>query len=199
MNIPSLVKQIIAFHQQAICNWQQSPVTTQQSGLMSYIESNHLFNFKLWNAEDRARRTDMGDNFVVTAKREIDFYNQQRNNQMENIDKTMIELLSPLSPQQCPVNSEAPGMIIDRLSILALKIYHMQLQTQRSDVEQEHITNCHTKLQQLIIQKDQLSTCLEELLVAVVNKTRTFRVYHQHKMYNDPQLNPQLYKHAVTQ
>jgi hypothetical protein len=194
MNISSLIQQIMNFQQEAIFSWKQHGVQREHIGLMSHVEANHAFNYQLWHAEDKARRDDLGDHFVVTAKREIDHCNQQRNNQMEQIDKAMIEMLQPASHEQCPVNSEAPGMIIDRLSILALKIYHMDLQTQRTDVDPEHIQNCLQKLHQLIIQRNQLGQCLEDLLQQVKEKTRTFRVYHQHKMYNDPNLNPELYQ-----
>jgi hypothetical protein len=194
MNISSLIQQIMDFQQQAIIQWKEHGVQNTQIDLMGHVEANHSFNYQLWNAEDRARRDDMGDAFVVKAKREIDYFNQQRNNQMEQIDKAMIEMLKPASHKQCAVNSEAPGMIIDRLSILALKIYHMELQTIRQDVDDTHIQNCQQKLNQLIIQRKQLGLCLEELLNAVVTKSRTFRVYHQHKMYNDPNLNPELYQ-----
>ena len=193
MNISSLVSQIMDFQQTAIENWKNQDIQYHQSGWMAFVEANHAFNYQLWNAEDRARRNDMGDAFVVKAKRDIDYFNQQRNNQMENIDKAMIELFQPASHEDCPVNSEAPGMMIDRLSILALKIYHMRLQTQRKDVDSSHIQNCETKLQQLRVQHQQLGNCLQELLEQVKEKNRTFRVYHQHKMYNDPNLNPELY------
>lgn len=198
MNISSLVSQIMDFQQTAIENWKGQDIQYHQSGWMAFVEANHAFNYQLWNAEDRARRNDMGDAFVVKAKRDIDYFNQQRNNQMEHIDKAMIELFQPASHQVCPVNSEAPGMMIDRLSILALKIYHMRLQTQRVDVDSTHIQNCEMKLQQLKVQHEQLGNCLKDLLVQVQEKTRTFRVYHQHKMYNDPNLNPELYQPKQT-
>lgn len=186
------------FQQTAIENWKDKDIQYHQSGWMAFVEANHAFNYQLWNAEDRARRNDMGDAFVVKAKRDIDYFNQQRNNQMEHIDKAMIELFQPASHQVCPVNSEAPGMMIDRLSILALKIFHMRLQTQREDVDSTHIQNCEMKLHQLKVQHEQLGNCLKDLLVQVQEKTRTFRVYHQHKMYNDPTLNPELYQPKQT-
>lgn len=189
--------QIMDFQQHIIESWKENGIQFQETELMSFVEANHAFNFQLWNAEDKARRNDMGDAFVVKAKREIDAFNQQRNNQMENIDQYFIEALKPASPEICSVNSEAPGMIIDRLSILALKIYHMHLQTIRHDVDAQHIHDCQAKLKQLIQQRQQLGQCLEELLKQVQEKTRTFRVYHQHKMYNDPQLNPELYTQKV--
>ena len=193
MNIPSLCQQIIDFHQNAIVRWKAHGVQTQELELMAFIEANHRFNFQLWHAEDRARRKDMGDAFVVEAKREIDDCNQRRNNQMEYIDKYFEDLLKPASHLDTRVHSETPGMMIDRLSILSLKIYHMHEQTIRQDVDATHIENCLSKHAQLKAQHQQLKRCLEELLDDIKNQKRTFRLYHQHKMYNDPNLNPALY------
>jgi hypothetical protein len=193
MNLSSFVKEITDFQQDAIIRWKALSVIRQAEGFLAYVEANHAFNYQLWHAEDRARRQDMGDAFVVAAKREIDFCNQQRNNQMEHMDNFLIDLLKPASYTTCPVNSEAPGMMIDRLSILALKIHHMREQTLRHDVDAAHIEKTKPKLEQLIEQQQQLSQCLENLLREVQAQTRTFRVYYQHKMYNDPKLNPELY------
>lgn len=197
MNIPNLVKQISTFQHDAIVRWKQSGVQTQEQGLMGAIEANHSFNYQLWHAEDRARRKDMGDAFIVQAKREIDACNQQRNNQMEHIDQFMIQSFDPAPHQECKVHSETPGMMIDRLSILALKIYHMKLQTLRQDVDATHLNQCQQKLKQLNIQHQQLTECLIDLLEEVQQKNRTFRIYQQHKMYNDPKLNPELYAVAA--
>jgi hypothetical protein len=84
-------------------------------------------------------------------------------------------------------------MIIDRLSILALKSYHMALQTQRQDVDENHRNSCHNKLAIIHQQLKQLTQCLKQLLDEVQERKRTFRIYHQFKMYNDPTLNPELY------
>ena len=102
-------------------------------------------------------------------------------------------LLQPALPSVCKVNSETPGMMIDRLSILALKIYHMALQVNRSDVDETHRQTCTRKLKTLEEQRQQLTICLDNLLHDIQDKVRTFRVYHQFKMYNDPTLNPELY------
>jgi hypothetical protein len=194
MDMSTFVQHITEFHAQAIIQWKADGVHLTQQGPMAHVECNHSFNFQLWHAEDRARRQDMGDAFVVKAKREIDHCNQQRNNAMEKIDQDLIQLLHPASHEACKVHSETPGMMIDRLSILSLKIYHMKEQTLRQDVEEAHLTNCLQKYQQLQTQHQQLSNCLKDLLEEVKHQTRTFRVYHQHKMYNDPSLNPELYQ-----
>jgi hypothetical protein len=138
----------------------------------------------------------MGFEFVYQAKRQIDRFNQARNNCMEAMDEWLFHTLQPAQPEHCPVNSESPGMIIDRLSILALKSYHMGLQTKREEASEEHRQQCNQKLAIIHQQLDQLSACLDQLLTEIRNKTRTFRVYHQFKMYNDPALNPELYATA---
>lgn len=187
---PSVITDI---HKNCIIQWKSSGIKYQHEQFHQLVEENHAFNYQLWHAEDRARRDDMGFEFVYQAKREIDTCNQLRNNRMEAMDEWLFQLLQPASPPHCPVNSESPGMIIDRLSILALKSYHMGLQTERSDVNEEHRKTCTQKLATIHLQLDQLSLCLGQLLDEVQAKTRTFRVYHQFKMYNDPTLNPELY------
>ena len=173
--------------------WKSTGIEYQHKQFLRLVEENHAFNFQLWHAEDKARRDDMGFEYVYKAKREIDHFNQQRNNRMEAIDEWLFTLLQPAMPTQCPVNSESPGMIIDRLSILSLKSYHMALQTDRQNASEEHRHSCSLKLATIHQQLDQLTVCLRQLLDEVQQKTRTFRVYHQFKMYNDPTLNPELY------
>ncbi|WP_298624313.1 DUF4254 domain-containing protein [uncultured Legionella sp.] len=187
---PSVITDI---HKNCIILWKASGIEYRHEQFFQLVEENHAFNYQLWHAEDRARRDDMGFEFVYQAKREIDSCNQQRNNRMEAMDEWLFRLLQPANPSLCPVNSESPGMIIDRLSILSLKSYHMTLQTERTDVSEEHNKNCAQKLAVIHQQLDQLKLCLGQLLDEVGEKTRTFRVYHQFKMYNDPTLNPELY------
>ena len=194
MNVTKLVEDIVILHQNSIENWYAESVNVNSDGLLKVIAENHAFNFKLWQAEDRARREDKGFEFVYLAKREIDSCNQQRNNKMEEIDGLLYNVLCPAPVAECKVNSETPGMIIDRLSILSLKFYHMRLQGNRKDVSTLHRDTCIQKSQVIASQKEQLGKCLSELLQEIIAKTRTFRVYHQFKMYNDPALNPELYK-----
>lgn len=188
---------IATLHEDCILHWKAAEHQPIQTHLLNIVEENHAFNYQLWHAEDRARRDDLGFEFVYQAKREIDHCNQQRNNRMEAIDAWIFEQLKPPSPSVCPVNSETPGMMIDRMSILALKSYHMALQLKRTDVDQNHLETCRHKLQTIKEQEHQLQQCLDELLEAVNNKTRTFRLYRQFKMYNDPSLNPELYSGSV--
>ena len=183
---------ITSLHSRSIITWKANGIMYQHKGFYQLVEENHAFNYQLWHVEDKARRDDMGFEYVYQAKREIDFFNQQRNNRMEAIDQLIFQELQPATPDQCPVNSESPGMIIDRLSILSLKSYHMALQTERQDVDDNHRNTCLKKLSIIDQQLQQLQLCLEQLIDAIQTKTRTFRVYHQFKMYNDPRLNPEL-------
>ncbi|KTC64768.1 Uncharacterised protein (plasmid) [Legionella adelaidensis] len=177
-----------------LTEWEKDKISLHEEGFFRIVEENHAFNFQLWNAEDRARRDDQGHEFVYVAKREIDHCNQQRNNRMEAMDEWLFNALAPSTDSICPVHSETPGMMIDRLSILTLKSFHMEIQANRQDVSQDHIIKCRNKLAILLAQKDQLEKCLHDLFDDILNKKRTFRVYHQFKMYNDPTLNPELYR-----
>ncbi|MBA2656806.1 MAG: DUF4254 domain-containing protein [Tatlockia sp.] len=193
MNNLFQAKELAKLHQTCIVLWKKNGLSLNQNNFLALVEENHSFNFQLWHSEDRARRDDMGPKFVYLAKREIDNFNQQRNNRMEAMDEWLYQTLQPLPPQLCPVHSETPGMMIDRLSILALKAYHMNLQSERLDVDELHRQNCQRKWQTLAEQQLQLVNCLDQLIEEVQAKKRTFRVYHQFKMYNDPTLNPELY------
>lgn len=188
-----LTSVITKLHKNCIIQWKFSGINHQHQDFYRLVEENHAFNYQLWHAEDRARREDMGYEFVYHAKREIDQCNQLRNNRMEAMDTWLYDLLQPAEHSHCAVNSESPGMIIDRLSILSLKSYHMTLQTQRQDVDEEHRTICQSKLEIIQQQLEQLDFCLKQFLIEIQEKKRTFRVYHQFKMYNDPSLNPELY------
>lgn len=186
--------EILNLHKNSIILWKVSGIEHQFQDFYHLVEENHAYNYQLWHAEDRARRDDKGFELVYQAKREIDKCNQLRNNRMEAMDEWLFNHLKPAAHTDCPVHSESPGMIIDRLSILALKAYHMSLQTQRKDVAEEHRTSCFNKLTVIQNQLEQLAQCFAELLAEVKAKKRTFRIYHQFKMYNDPTLNPELYQ-----
>lgn len=192
------VNDIINLQHEAILRWKKNGATDISAcDFLALAEENHAFNYQLWHAEDRARRDDRGFEFVYQAKREIDACNQQRNNRMESMDEYLFVHLKPASHEACPVHSETPGMIIDRLSIMALKIYHMNVQAMREDADETHRQQCQRKLDVLKSQHLQLQNCLKELLQQIKDKTRTFRVYHQFKMYNDAALNPELYTREI--
>lgn len=187
---------IIELHKNRTELWHQQDIKITSSGFLRFVEENHQFNFMLWHEEDKARRDDMGFEYVYNAKRIVDRCNQQRNDRMEQMDTWVWENYKPLQ-DDCQVNSETPGMMIDRLSILALKEFHMREQVEREDASYDHRLQCEHKLNVIHMQLSQLKQCLAELLTDITNHARTFRVYYQFKMYNDPNLNPQLYKNTT--
>lgn len=193
MSFSEQIPLIMALHADSIERWKKEGVQLVQDDFFALVEQNHAFNYQLWHSEDRARRDDMGFEFVYQAKREIDHFNQQRNNQMEAMDEYLYRLLKPSAPHHCPVHSETPGMMIDRLSILSLKAYHMHAQTLRQNVDDAHRQSCLQKSVVIQEQQKQLQFCLQQLVTEVEEGTRTFRLYHQFKMYNDAKLNPELY------
>jgi Protein of unknown function (DUF4254) len=176
--------------------WHQAPPAAAGEGFSRLLEENHLRNFSLWHEEDIARRDDLGFERVYQAKRNIDRFNQERNNYAEEMDKAIVAALAP-PPSGCPRNSETPGMMLDRMSILALKEYHMHEETVRPEATAAHREKCAEKLARIRQQRADLTTCLAELLADVVAGRRTFSAYFQFKMYNDPALNPQLYRNAA--
>ncbi len=199
MNVSQLVTLITQQHAQWISQWKQQRLQADQhmpavgEQLMQWIAENHWYNYHLWLTEDKARRDDLGHAVIYHAKRLIDTLNQQRNNRVEAIDQCLYQALLPAAVETCPVHSETPGMIIDRLSILALKSYHMGLQAKRRSADAVHRQQCQQKWVLIEQQKQQLAACLESLLHEVQQKSRTFVLYRQFKMYNDPALNPELY------
>ena len=173
-------------------DWHAQDPAATGDGFTRLVQENHLRNFQLWHEEDIARRDDLGSERVHQAKRAIDRFNQERNNFIEEMDKALVAELHP-AESGVPKNSETPGMMIDRLSILALKEFHMWEEAMRGDASEEHRAKCGEKLARIRLQRADLTQCLAELLADVSARTRTFAVYYQFKMYNDPALNPQLY------
>jgi hypothetical protein len=173
--------------------------------LNHWIATNHFFNRSLWAEEDLARRTTVSDTEIAQNKRAIDRYNQARNDATERIDEillTELGLVDAASAQtDAPVskslpharlNSETAGSIIDRMSIMALKIHAMRLQTQRRDVDEAHRESSRVKLDKLLQQRADLGACLDELIADTQAGKAYFKVYRQFKMYNDPRFNPAL-------
>jgi hypothetical protein len=167
----------------------------EPSGAWEWVLANHRFNCSLWNEEDLARRTQAADADIALNKRRIDRFNQQRNDAMERIDDALLRLVEAAGiPRQsnARLSSETAGAMVDRLSILSLKVHHMGLQTQRTDVDDAHRDACSAKQRQLEVQRADLAACLDRLFDEVVLGTGHFKIYRQFKMYNDPSLNPAL-------
>jgi hypothetical protein len=155
-------------------------------------------NCLLWHEEDKARRTDVDDGTIAAVKRRIDVLNQQRNNQIEKIDEYLMQWLAINSPQNSAneINSETPGSIVDRLSILSLKIFHMHEDTLRTDISAEHRERSANRLAILREQRCDLNGALLKLLDDLATGRKMMKIYRQFKMYNDPTLNPEIYKQA---
>ena len=159
----------------------------------AWVLANHRFNCSLWNEEDLARRTQAGDAEIALNKRNIDRFNQARNDAMERIDDALLRATDDWPRElHARLSSETAGAMIDRMSILSLKIHHMGLQTVRTDVDDVHRETTRARLQQLRVQRADLAACYDRLLDELAAGTGWFKIYRQFKMYNDPTLNPAL-------
>jgi hypothetical protein len=179
---------------QALVAFHDAPGEPPGSALWRAIAENHRMNGLLWKEEDLARRRQVADAEIAANKRAIDGYNQKRNDAIERIDEVLLSTLAAIAlKENSRLHSETPGAMIDRLSILSLKIHHMRLQTERSDVDRAHLDDCRAKLARLSEQRSDLAACLDRLLEEAERGETRFKVYRQFKMYNDPALNPALY------
>jgi hypothetical protein len=150
-----------------------------------------------WHMEDVVRNPEIDPKEGLYWKRRIDESNQHRTDTVEYIDSYYLLKFQHITPKEdAKINTESPAWAIDRLSILALKIYHMEQETLRQDVEQSHIDACQIKLNVLLEQRIDLSQSIDELLSDIQAGKKYMKVYKQMKMYNDPSLNPILYQAA---
>jgi Protein of unknown function (DUF4254) len=185
--------------------WPQLEPPAGPGDAWHWVQANHRCNSLLWAEEDLARRTTVADAEIAANKRAIDGYNQARNDATERIDEILLVTLglvdaasartdAPVSrvPPGARLNSETAGAMIDRLSILALKIHAMRAQTERGDVEEAHRAASRVKLERLLQQRHDLAGCLDALIADAASGRAYFKVYRQFKMYNDPRFNPAL-------
>ena len=161
----------------------------------------HLLYFKnwidtvQWHYEDIIRDPNIDPVAALILKRKIDASNQERTDMVEFIDSYFLaKYNSVVAKSSAKINSESPAWTIDRLSILALKIYHMTEEATRTEASQEHRNKCQEKLNVLLEQKTDLSTAIDDLLSDIENGDKFMKVYKQMKMYNDDDLNPILYQ-----
>ena len=198
---------VIALHDRLLGGngWPRQEPPAADAGLGHWIQANHRFNSLLWAEEDLARRTTVADAEIAANKRAIDGFNQARNDATERIDEILLVALglvdeasartdAPVSrvPAGARLNSETAGSLVDRMSIMALKIHAMRLQTERQDVDEAHRTASRVKLERLQQQRADLAGCLDALLADAAAGRAYFKVYRQFKMYNDARFNPAL-------
>lgn len=196
-NATSLVTQITAMQRDTVVAWHHSELDNPYEGLVGTACQQHQFNYLLWHEEDLARSPDVPDKRIAAVKRAIDRYNQQRNDWIERIDEQLIEILAASEQQPLAdtrLNTETPGSAIDRLSILALRIYHLEEQLARTDIDQVQRSKVQERLARCHVQHEDLSQSLAELLADIWAGRKVLKVYRQLKMYNDPTLNPYLYR-----
>lgn len=201
--IKKALKDAFVLQEQAVIDWHakepqfsdEAPEATDLAALAELLQRQHAANFGLWHVEDTARRRDVQPERIAECKHVIDSLNQKRNDLIEKIDLCLLALLAPLLPAESAPrhNTETIGSAVDRLSILALKLYHMDEQTRRTRVTREHIEECRRKLGILQAQRQDLIRSVLELLDDYTLGAKRPKVYYQFKMYNDPRLNPELY------
>jgi hypothetical protein len=163
---------------------------------LTAVERQHRANFDLWHIEDEARTPQASDESLAGVKRQIDTTNQQRNDLVEELDRILLGWLESngLPNPGAPLNSESPGLMIDRLSILSLKIYHTREEAARGHAPAGHTERNRKRLAMLEEQRNDLSDCLDALWRETLAGTRRVKIYRQLKMYNDPDLNPAIYR-----
>lgn len=166
---------------------------------LSLVARQHRANFELWHMEDEARIPSASDAELAGVKRRVDQTNQRRNDLAEELDRMLLAWLEArsLPNPEAPLHSESPGLIIDRLSILALKIYHTREEATRVDAPTGHAQRNRERLAILEQQRADLCACLDALWGETLAGSRRFKLYLQLKMYNDPSLNPAVYRKLV--
>ncbi len=197
-----VIQQIVQLHSLSVIRWHESIDDDPPVGddLLELVRQQHQFNYWLWHEEDIARSRDVSDAEIARVKRSIDRYNQQRNDMIERVDDQitfMLDQANTVSIMGAPMNTETPGSTIDRLSILALRIYHLREQLERLEVTEAHRQTVHQKLAICLLQQDELTLSLQQLIDAIFSGQKRHRTYRQLKMYNDPNLNPYLYRDPV--
>ncbi|MGC4007043.1 MAG: DUF4254 domain-containing protein [Pirellulales bacterium] len=191
------VRQILALHETTVRLWHTQEIVNPYHDFAYQVCEQHKYNYLLWHEEDVARSRDVTDQRIAEVKRAIDGYNQKRNDWIERLDDNLKRMLDERGLRVAPGakhNSETPGAIIDKLSIMSLRLYHMHEQVERTDASPEHTAKVRDRLEILHAQYDDLSDALVDLVVDLAQGRKRLKLYRQFKMYNDPTLNPYLYQ-----
>lgn len=196
------IDEILGMQIRTTAAWHSSEVAniyddgSKSESLISIACQQHIYNYLLWHEEDVARSKNVSDSEIAQVKRNIDVFNQNRNDWIERIDDWITEDLISCNVSVRPnarLNTETPGSVFDRMSILSLRMYHLREQLDRDDVDDAHIDAVQKKLAICRLQHEELGQSLRELLEDIYAGAKRHRTYRQFKMYNDPTLNPYLY------
>jgi hypothetical protein len=196
-DLPESVSTLDALLVHLVAHWHDFDVEHSEEGLRGRLCDLHRFNFLLWHEEDVARSPAVSDGRIAQVKRAIDRYNQARNDAIEKIDDWLIADLAArgiAAAATAPAATETPGAALDRLSILELRRYHMREQVDRRDASSEHREKAAGRLAILDQQREHLVAATDRLLAEIYSARRPLRVFRQMKMYNDPTLNPHVYR-----
>jgi len=194
---PMTAASIDGLLERLVVRWHEVEPAHAERGMAGKVCDLHRFNFLLWHEEDIARSPEVTDARIAEVKRAIDRYNQARNDSIEKLDDWLIEELARrgiAAAADAPATTETPGAAIDRLSILELRRFHMREQIERADATQEHREKAASRMVVLDMQRTHLIEAIDRLLVEIFAGQRPLRVFRQMKMYNDPTMNPYLYK-----
>ena len=191
---------VLVLHDRLTSLWHQprserEPEPEYKEAFTEAVAEQHLANFELWHIEDQARIPTASDRQIAESKRAIDRTNQRRNDLMERCDVVLLEALHAqgLPRAGAELHSESPGLMLDRLSILALKCYHTREEIARPNAPEGHAERNRMRLEVLDTQRADLAGCLDRLWRQVIAGERRFKIYRQLKMYNDATLNPAVY------
>jgi hypothetical protein len=192
---------ITALHDQCTKAWHvgTTEIPAALRGFDRTVAEQHLANFELWHAEDRARAPHATDRDIAEIKRFIDQTNQRRNDLSEQCDVFLLDSLRvhQLPDPAAPLHTESPGLILDRLSILSLKLFHTQEEIARPGSPPGHDDRNRKRMRILSEQRSDLAQAFDHLWQQVLERRRGFKLYRQLKMYNDPALNPAVYGHPT--
>jgi hypothetical protein len=187
---------IVSLHDRETSAWHLADAGPEEDrDWLGLVTLQHRANFDLWHIEDEARAPGASDAELAEVKRRVDQTNQRRNDLTEELDRALLAWLEArnLPNPAAPLHSESPGLMVDRLSILALKIYHTREEATRGDAPQGHLDRNRQRLEILEEQRADLANCLDVLWQQTLAGARRFKLYRQLKMYNDPSLNPAIY------
>ena len=193
-----VAKTVVHLHDVATTQWHMpddGSVIASDGMFEAMILAQHRENFDLWHEEDEARNPDASPARIAEVKHAIDRLNQRRNDLVESMDGSLASTFAQNA--DAPLHSETPGMMIDRLSIMALKIFHTRQETLRATATDAHRDKNLFRLSVLVEQRTDLVRCLDKLVTDIRDGQRRFKIYRQMKMYNDPELNPVLYRQGA--